>query len=364
MSLDDMKKKLTELAKANEELLKKNTELLGKLKKAGSQIIEQEKERRADKNQIKALKIQLHKATNAQTKQIICVIEEKEKEEDWSKPVEEKDHSCREEQLGTQKFFEPTEPILLHSISPEDDELVKTDVDLSKLDKLVTQVVQMAFQKINEETSLKNKGQQAEGVKKYVKKRKQTVEKRKEEEWEYDTLAKRTKKNDIVIHGVNCNTNTWKFLDENVARHYKNWFDLNKDKNDDFRYWKCCDGIIDITKDNLKQIIQEGEITSNTIMVYLQMFKKEVVKKTVSVKFLDIEATVKHIMVFIKRVYDSTIYPLNQGELDPEEWRKNQGIEVDGYSMMSVEEKRTRRWILDQNVYQERYQLIDVLFCP
>ena len=77
----------------------------------------------------------------------------------------------------------------------------------------------------------------------------------------------------------------------------------------------------------------------------------------------------KHIMVFVKRVYDSTIYSLSQ-DLDPEEWRENYGeqdnqwIEVDYYSMMSVEEKRTRRWMLDQNVYQARYQLIDVLSCP
>ncbi|KAL6133370.1 hypothetical protein ACLB2K_065607 [Fragaria x ananassa] len=251
---------------------------------------------RVDKTQIKALKIQLRKVVkHAQTKQIICVTKDKQEEEDRSKPVQEEDHSCREEQTGTEKFFEPTEPVPLHSIFPEDDEHMKTDVDLSKLDKIVAQAVQMAGKKINEETSLKNKGHQAEGVKKYVKKRKQTVEKRKEEEWEYDTLerlkpTKRTKKNDIVIHGVNCNTNTWKFLDENVARHYKNWFDLNKDKNDDFRHWECCDGIIDTTKDDLKRIIQEGEITSNTIRVYLQMLKEEVEKKKVSVRFLDIEA--------------------------------------------------------------------------
>ncbi|KAL6213776.1 hypothetical protein ACLB2K_013218 [Fragaria x ananassa] len=109
LPMEDMKKKLTKLAKANEELVKKNTELFGKLKKADSQIIELEKERRADKNQIKALKKQLHKvAKHAQTKHIICVTEEKEEEEeDRSKLVEEEeyncrdnmeDHSCREEQ--------------------------------------------------------------------------------------------------------------------------------------------------------------------------------------------------------------------------------------------------------------------------
>ncbi|KAL6209852.1 hypothetical protein ACLB2K_020791 [Fragaria x ananassa] len=106
------------------------------------------------------------------------------------------------------------------------------------LDKLVAQAVQMAGKKIDEETSFMNKGQQAEGVKKYFKKRKQTMEKRKEEDILYATPeglkpAKRTKKNGIVIHVVNCNTYTWKFLDENVARHYKIWFDLNKDKNDE-----------------------------------------------------------------------------------------------------------------------------------
>ncbi|KAL6202367.1 hypothetical protein ACLB2K_026075 [Fragaria x ananassa] len=95
-----------------------------------------------------------------------------------------------------------------------------------------------------------------------------------------------------------------------------------------------------------------------TIRVYMQMLKEEMEKK-VSVGFLDIEAAVKHIMVFVKRVYDSTIYPLSQ-DLDLEEWRENydkkdiQRIEVDGYSMMSAEKKRTRRWMLDQKVYQAR----------
>ncbi|KAL6223552.1 hypothetical protein ACLB2K_006937 [Fragaria x ananassa] len=226
--MEDMKMNLIELAKANEELVKKNMELLGKLKKADSQIIELEKERRADKNQIKVLTIQLYKAVkHAQKKQIICVTKEKEEEEDKSKPVEEEeyncrdnmeDHSCREEQPGTEE--------------------VRVEI----------------------KTSLKNKGQQAKGLKKYVKKTKQIVEthsieinvklckrgaeKRKEEEWEYHTPeglkpAKRTKKekqtvkNDILIDGVNCNTNTWKLLDEKVTNHYKNWFDLNKDKNDE-----------------------------------------------------------------------------------------------------------------------------------
>ncbi|KAL6139151.1 hypothetical protein ACLB2K_064428 [Fragaria x ananassa] len=103
-----MKKKLIELAEANEKPMKKNIELLGKLKKANNQMIELEKERRADKNQIKAFKIQLHKtAKHAQTKQIICVTEEEEEEDDRSKPVEEKDHCCREEQPGTEKGIPP-----------------------------------------------------------------------------------------------------------------------------------------------------------------------------------------------------------------------------------------------------------------
>ncbi|KAL6145267.1 hypothetical protein ACLB2K_055955 [Fragaria x ananassa] len=38
--------------------------------------------------------------------------------------------------------------------------------------------------------------------------------------------------------------------------------------------------------------------------------------------FQNAMAVVKHIMVFIKRVYDSTKYPLSQG-LDLEEWREN-----------------------------------------
>ncbi|KAL6205260.1 hypothetical protein ACLB2K_022522 [Fragaria x ananassa] len=143
--------------------------------------------------------------------------------------------------------------------------------------------------------------------------KKRGAQKRKEEEWEYDTPgglkpAKGTKEvehkvqNHIVIDGVNCNTDTWKLLDEKGANHYKN-------------------------------------------------------------------GTVKHIMLFIKRVYDSTKYLLSQG-LDPEEWRENydkhdsKGIVVDGYSMMSAEEKRTRRWMLDQNVYQARYKLKDILSCP
>ncbi|KAL6185149.1 hypothetical protein ACLB2K_041284 [Fragaria x ananassa] len=147
LPMEDMKKNLTELAKANEELVKKNTELLNKLKKVDNKIIDLEKERRVDKNQIKALKIQLHKATkHAQTKQIICVTEEKEEEEDRSKPIEEEeynckdnmeDHICREEQPGTEEFFEQAEPIPLQKIFLEDDEPMMTNFDMSKLDKLV-----------------------------------------------------------------------------------------------------------------------------------------------------------------------------------------------------------------------------------
>ncbi|KAL6225795.1 hypothetical protein ACLB2K_004644 [Fragaria x ananassa] len=81
LPMENMEKKQTELAKTNEELVKKNTELFGKLKKTDNQIIELEKERRADKNQIKVLKIQLHKAAkHVQTKEIICVTEEKEEQ--------------------------------------------------------------------------------------------------------------------------------------------------------------------------------------------------------------------------------------------------------------------------------------------
>ncbi|KAL6200292.1 hypothetical protein ACLB2K_030074 [Fragaria x ananassa] len=285
---------------------------------------------------------------NLVPRQIICVTEEEE-EEDRSKPVEEEEynckdnmehHSCREEQPGTKEFFEQAEIVPLQKIFPEDDEPMMTDVDLSKLDKLVAQAMQMAGKKNNEETSLKNKGQQAEGPKKYVEKTKQTVdlhsierniklykrgvEKRKEEECMYDTHeglkpAKRTKKEQqkvehgIVIHRVNCNTNAWKLLDEKEANHFS----------------------------GIRSVMM-------TIRVYLQMLKEKAEKKKVSVRFLDIEAAVKHILVFIKRVYDSTIYPLSQ-DLDPEEWRENygqqdsQGIEVDGYWMMSAEEKRTIR---------------------
>ncbi|KAL6192153.1 hypothetical protein ACLB2K_038540 [Fragaria x ananassa] len=148
--MEDMKKKLAELAKANEELVNKNTELLGKLKKADMQIIELEKERRADKNEINALKKQLHKgAKHAQTKQIICVTEEnEEEEEDRSKPVEEEEYKCRDEQPGTEEFFEQVaEPVPLRQIFLEDDEPMKTDVNLSKLDKLVDQAVEMAEKK-------------------------------------------------------------------------------------------------------------------------------------------------------------------------------------------------------------------------
>ncbi|KAL6175992.1 hypothetical protein ACLB2K_052628 [Fragaria x ananassa] len=118
-------------------------------------------------------------------------------------------------------IFEPAEPVPLHSIFPEDDEPVKTNVDLSKLDKLIAQAVQMAEKKINEETSLKNIEQQTERVKKYVKKRKQTVEKRKEEEWEYDTPeglkpAKRTKKNDN--QGVSPNVERESGKEEGLGR--------------------------------------------------------------------------------------------------------------------------------------------------
>ncbi|KAL6176013.1 hypothetical protein ACLB2K_052649 [Fragaria x ananassa] len=148
-----MKKKLTELTKANEEQVKKNTKLLGKLRKADNQMIELEKERRADKNQTKALKIQLQKAAkHAKTKQIICVTKEKEEEEDRSKLVEEEeyncrdnmeDHSCREEQPGT----EETIRVYLQMLK---EEVEKKKVSVGFLDIETARVAVVHEQKLKE----------------------------------------------------------------------------------------------------------------------------------------------------------------------------------------------------------------------
>ncbi|KAL6190551.1 hypothetical protein ACLB2K_036945 [Fragaria x ananassa] len=298
------------------------------------------------------------------------------------------DHSCIEEKPGTEEIF------------PEDVEPVMTDVDLSKLDKLVAQAVQMAGKKMNEESSLKNKGQQAEGVKKYVKKTKQIVEthsiernvklykrgveKRKEEEWEYDTPeglkpTKRTKKekqkvkNDIVIDGVNCNTNTWKLLDEKTIKVYLQMLKEKMEKK------KVSVGFLDIEcaavvhEKKLKEFLaggggKQGEFKCNELDIKLSIinplwsiFSKDLVfilihhgvshhytlvminnkdrcfyhlnsmlpprkdySADTNIQFQNAMGVVKHIMVFIKHVYDSIIYPLSQ-ELDPEEWRENYG---------------------------------------
>ncbi|KAL6138760.1 hypothetical protein ACLB2K_064039 [Fragaria x ananassa] len=200
-------------------------------------------------------------AKHAQTKQIICVTEEKEEEEeDRSKPVEEKEYNCRDN---------------MEDQSCRDEQLGTEEIRGKKKNGSMTP---------------------PEGLK----------------------LAKRTKKkhtveNGIVIDEVNCNTNIWKLLDEKVVNHYKNWFDLNKNKNDDFQYWECCDGIIDITKDDLKRIIQ-GEIKSNGVPPNVERGSgKEEGLSSIPRHRGSGEA---HYGVCQTR-YDSTIYSLSQ-DLDPE----------------------------------------------
>ncbi|KAL6219984.1 hypothetical protein ACLB2K_007742 [Fragaria x ananassa] len=228
-------------------------------------------------------------------------------------------------------FFEP---VPLHSIFPEDDEPVKTDVDLSKPDKLVAQAMQMAGKKINEETSLKNKGQQAEGVKKYVKKRKQTVEIRKEEEQEVylQMLKEKVEKKKVSIRFIDIKAACMVVVHEQKLKEFL----AGGGKQGEFKCneldieFSIINPLWSIFNKHLVFILLHHGVSNHYTLVeihnkdrcfyHLNLMlpaRKEYSADT-NIHFQNTMEAVKHIMVFIKRVYDSTIYPLNQ-ELDPEE---------------------------------------------
>ncbi|KAL6219948.1 hypothetical protein ACLB2K_007706 [Fragaria x ananassa] len=173
-----------------------------------------------------------------------------------------------------------------------------------------------------------------------------------------------SKNHNIVIDKVQCTKPTWTTLEKDVAMHYESWFKTNQDENKDYVYWQDPYLIVQITKEDLMTIIEEGELTTDVIKIYIQMLKEKAKRSGIRVGFLDVEAAVKHIRRFMRLA--ASTYPESQ---DPEEFRdKNTGEDEHGLIetkvKMTDEEKETRQWVLSNNVNEEQYELKEDLTCP
>ncbi|XP_040364363.1 uncharacterized protein LOC121049943 [Rosa chinensis] len=85
----------------------------------------------------------------------------------------------------------------------------------------------------------------------------------------------------IQIKDVNCEKYTWKTLKPKVARHYQQFFEMVDDD---------LNGIIGITRRDMKIIIQEEDVGISVIKAYTEILQNELKEKKIQIGLLDIEA--------------------------------------------------------------------------
>lgn len=136
------------------------------------------------------------------------------------------------------------QPIPLQAVIPElDDQFTAKDFEV--LDKLVFEVAKTSVKMGRKEEGVQERRKAVEpfSIERNVKRNKRGAAKQNDDNWEYDTpneikAPKRTNKqqsneeNTVAIDGVDCATNTWKLLHEDVRQHYKNWFHLHQNEKD------------------------------------------------------------------------------------------------------------------------------------
>ncbi|XP_040363300.1 uncharacterized protein LOC112168038 [Rosa chinensis] len=159
------------------------------------------------------------------------------------------------------------------------------------------------------EKEQQKKTPEVHSIVKNVKTYQRAAKKAREEKWEYDTPeeAKMIKRaapkkvgimlqaqgkfhNKIKLKGVKCDKQTWKTLDPAVARYYRDFF--NVALKDTTEYWISSDLLRRITKHDLRVIIQEGDIETDVISVYIDLLKSDAEKNNAQVRFLAVDAGV------------------------------------------------------------------------
>ncbi|XP_062021038.1 uncharacterized protein LOC133737517 [Rosa rugosa] len=331
----EMEAKLGRLAKANEELNAQNKDLWVKLKVADERIKELEIEKRAKNNLIRALYIRLEKEKGEvppPQKQLEIVpfmpkvVPQDEVEDEnpnFGQSVGEETHYAASVGKSTDTVTS-TFPIAEEIPGQQDESRLQpgqqvhgNEEEDEQLDNIIRIIAEkevmgvMGKEKQREGTPAKQEPQkktpEIHSIVKNVKTYRRAAKKAREEEWEYDTPeeAKITKRaapkkagimlqaqrkmlNNIKIKGVKCDKPTWRTLDPAVARHYRDFF--NVAVKDTTEYWTSIDLLRRITKHDLRVIIQEGDIETDVISVYMDLLKSDAEKLNAQVGFLTVDA--------------------------------------------------------------------------
>ncbi|XP_024196311.1 uncharacterized protein LOC112199539 [Rosa chinensis] len=331
----EIKAKLGRLAKANEELNAQNKDLRGKLKVADERIKELKIEKRAKNNLIRALYIQLEKEKGEVPppqrqleivpfkRKVVPQDEVKDENPNFGPSVGEE--TCYAASVGKltdtmtsafpiaqevpkQQYESRFQPGQQEHGNEEEDEQLDNIIRIIA-EKEVMALVGKEKQKegTHAEQEQHKKTLEIHSIVKNVKTYRRAAKKAREEEWEYDTPeeAKMTKRaapkkagimshaqrkmqHKIKVKGVKCDKQTWRTLDPVVARHYRDFFNIAV--KDTTEYWINNDLLRRITKHDLRVIIQEGDIETNVISVYIDLLKSDAEKQNAQVGFLTVDA--------------------------------------------------------------------------
>ncbi|KAL6196200.1 hypothetical protein ACLB2K_031815 [Fragaria x ananassa] len=316
---EDLNEKLKEIGKANEELQSRVNDYVHKLQLADDKIKQLEMEKRAQDSLIKAMKRKLKKAKSSA-----------------NGPPEQKRQFGGEESLivkfkvgtaqTTQSADDQPEALAvihdeqpLNHVSPVIDyeDLPLTDDDIFNLDKIVesqaASIRQSATEKDNvisatvqsqvssiKQTattedkkmntySKKRKAMEPMSIEKNVKLNPRNAKKTKDPDWEYGTPKDIQVHKKIIIKNLKCDNSTWDSLGDDLKMHYKQWFEARPNKNEDEAYWTCPEGWHCLSKSDLQRIIEQSDILSSSMQVYMRLLKERTEAAKLPVGFMNME---------------------------------------------------------------------------
>ncbi|XP_040371772.1 uncharacterized protein LOC121052019 isoform X3 [Rosa chinensis] len=313
-----MEEKLERLAKANEDLNAQNRDLWAKLKMADEKIKGLEVEKRAKNNLIRALCIRLRKEKGElppqQTQLQVVPFTPRVAQEEVEEEAPNFGASLGEETSYAATVGHETErviaafPMAMELHEQREGGEQEEEAHLYMIVNMIAENEENAdIGKKKEEKGAPGKQKEKKNmeimsIEKNVKTYKQGEKKAKEADWEYDTQEEskmrkrappkrarivpltRKMENKIKIKGVNCDKPTWRTLDPAIGKHFQKFFNATaKDTVSN-------DLLSRITKHDLRVIIQEGDVETNVVRVYIDLLKSDAGKLKAKVGFLRVDA--------------------------------------------------------------------------
>ncbi|KAL6138538.1 hypothetical protein ACLB2K_063819 [Fragaria x ananassa] len=333
---EDLNEKLKEISKANEELQSRVNDYVHKLQLADDKIKQLEMEKRAQDSLIKALKRKLKKAKSSANgppeqkrqfggEEYGCQGDEQtEGNENQNRSLIVKfkvgtaqTTQSADDQPEALAVIHDEQP--LNHVSPVIDyeDLPLTDDDIFNLDKIVesqaASIRQSATEKDNvisatvqsqvssiKQTattedkkmntySKKRKAMEPMSIEKNVKLNPRNAKKTKDPDWEYGTPKDIQVHKKIIIKNLKCDNSTWDSLGDDLKMHYKQWFEARPNKNEDEAYWTCPEGWHCLSKSDLQRIIEQSDILSSSMQVYMRLLKERTEAAKLPVGFMNME---------------------------------------------------------------------------